>query len=176
MTTDEKVVQFPRTATAALVDVVTGRDLMDEERIERAVAELSPREVVAFCLGAEEVKRRAAIAVRMAESRIVGEGILSPGERWDSPDGREFFWTGDRRREVADPEGLKAALEPLVVGAGELLRRAFSAAFKPMPPKVYLIELDKVARFSDEADKTIRSFVEWKEGPPHLRLVEEKPR
>jgi hypothetical protein len=148
----------------------------DEEELEGLVASLQKEEVVAFTLGAENVKKLAGMAQKMGESRIIGEQILTTGEVWTSSDNREFMWTGDRRREVADPENLRDALAPILAGAGELVRRAFTAAFKPQPPKVYLIELDKVARFSDDAEQTIRSFVEWKEGPAHLRPVEERPR
>jgi hypothetical protein len=168
------VVKFPA-LTPDPVAYVVG-NVLDEEAVEGFVAGLPAESVVAFCLGAEQVKRQAAMAQRMAESRIVGEQILGGGQVWTAPDSREFMWTGERHREVPDPAGLKAALAPIVARAGELARRAYGAAFKPQPDKTYLTELDKIARFSDDAEQTIRSFVTWKEGPPHLRPVEEKPR
>lgn len=175
MTTDEKITKFPALAPDPLA-YIAGH-VLDEEEIEAFVAGLPAESVVEFCLGAEMVKKQAAAAMKMAESRIVGEQLLTTGEIWNSPDGREFMWTGDRRREVTDPSGLKSALWEIAEGAGTLALRAFQAAFKPQPDKVYLTELDKVARFAgEEAERTIRSFTEWKEGPPHLREVEEKPR
>lgn len=148
--------------------------LSDEEQVERFVAQLPKEQVVAFTLRAEQIKKAAAMAQKMGESRIVGDQILGGGELYEDETGREWMWTGDRKREVKDPAGLKAALESIVAVSGILAQRAFKAAFKPMPDKVYLTELDRISKFAPEAEDIVRDFATWTESAPHLRPVEEK--
>jgi hypothetical protein len=110
----------------------------------------------------------------MGESRIVGDQLLTTGEVWADEHGDEYFWTGERHREVTDPAGLKAALEPYIAAAGVLALRAFKNAFKPQPDRTYITELERIAKFAPETEPVIRDFTRWKEGPCHLRPIEEK--
>lgn len=144
----------------------------DDEAIERWAADLSREEVVATLHAVSELRRALGVGEKMLKARIVGDGILATSEVWTAPDGTDFMWAGDRERVCSDAAGLRAALTALSLTG--MAQRALAAAFKEQPLKVYLTELDKVARFGgDDAEKTIRSYVSWKEGAPKLRALEE---
>lgn len=149
----------------------------DDESIEAYVDSL-PREAVVLSLHtATRIRRALSQFEKMATSRIEGEQILSQAEVWTAPDGKDYFWSGDRHREVKEPAPLKTALTALSSQWGTLAKRALAAAFKPQDDKVYLTELDKIVKYAvndDEVIQTIKSFVTWTDGYPHLRPVEEE--
>jgi hypothetical protein len=145
----------------------------DDEAIERWTADLPRERVVESLHAVTELRRALAVAEKMLKSRVIGDAILSTAEVWTAPDGRDFMWAGDRERVCANPDGLRAALEDIVVSAQA--NRALKQAFKDQPPKVYLTYLDQVAKFGgDEVERTIRSFVTWKESAPKLRALDEE--
>lgn len=145
----------------------------DDDAIEARVADL-PREQIVGALHLATTLRKALQQFeKMAQSRIETDGILTVGETWIAPDGAEFFWAGDRHREVADPEGLRQALQALALTG--LAERAARNAFKP-ELKVYLRELDEIVKFGPaEAKDVISDFTKWKEGPRKLRPLGEEP-
>jgi hypothetical protein len=149
----------------------------DDEAIEAYIDRLPRERVVEALYIASRMRKTLYAFEKMATSRIVADGILSSGETWEAPDGVAYFWGGDRHREVTDPAALKQALIDLSAGWGIIASRALAAAFKPMPDKVYLLELDKIKKYEDdEVERTIRNFTKWAETAPKLRPVEEEKR
>ncbi len=147
----------------------------DDDEGEARVAALDAGQVVAVLHNVTELARTLRVADRMLRSRIVADGLLSAGETWTAPDGSEFMWGGDRERVCGDPAALRDALHRL--GLTGLAERALWAAFKEQPLKVYFTDLDRVAKFGgEEAERTIRSFVTWKEGAAKLREIGEEGR
>ena len=142
--------------------------------IEAWIAALPAEAVVLLSWQLDDFARRVRQAQKMAQGRIVAEGILASGQVWTAPDGVGFFWGGDRHREVADPAGLRAALLDLLSEKPSVIATlALGAAFKPQPDKVMLTELDRIVKFGPaEAEGIVRSFTAWKEGGPKLRPVE----
>ena len=143
----------------------------DADDIETWVAALPASGVVSVLYDVTELRRALYEAEKMLRSRIVAEEILTVSETWTAPNGRGFMWAGDRERKVADPEGLRAALAALNLEG--LAYRAFKAAFKT-ETKVYVSELDKIARWDARAEPIVRDFATWREGPPKLRALEEE--
>lgn len=147
----------------------------DSDAIEAWVADLPANRVAEVLFAVTELRRALYEGEKFLKSRITAESILSSAEVWTAPDGRDYMWAGDRERVVTDPAGLRAALDGLVVNP--TARRALAQAFKEQSPKVYLTHLDTVARYGgDEVERTIRSFVTWKEGAPKLRALDEEGR
>lgn len=149
--------------------------LSDDEDIERYIAALPANEVAACLYIVSETRRRLYQAERMLKSRIVAEQILSSAEVWTSPDGRDFMWVGDRERVCSDPAALREQLSELPLSV--VAKAALVRAFKEMPLKVYLTEIDKIEQWGGpEASRIIRSFIYWKEGSPKLRSLDEDGR
>lgn len=145
----------------------------DSEEIEKYVSDLPAERIVDVLHTVADLRKTLAIAEKMLCSRIEADGILGTGVLWTAPDGHEYMWAGDRRRECADPEGLRAALAPIVAQSqSPLASRALKAAFKT-ELKTYISELDKVVKFAPDAESTVRDFVGWREGPRKLRPIEE---
>lgn len=150
----------------------------DDDAIEAWVDRLPRERVVEALHIATKMRRMFSAFEKMATSRIVADQIMAHGETWAAPDGIEYFWGGDRHREITDPAALKQALIDLSGNWGIIASRALAAAFKPQPDKVYLSELDRITKFSmdEESERTIRSFTKWVEGNAKLRPVEEEQR
>lgn len=144
----------------------------DDDAIEAWAASLPADEVVFALHLVTQLARGLRVGEKMLKSRVAAETLLSQGESWTAPDGREYVWAGDRERVVSDPVALRMALEAL--GLGVIAERELHQSFKEQPPKVYLTHLDAVAKFGgDEVEKVIRSFVQWKETAPKLREIGE---
>ena len=148
--------------------IVAAFERSDDASIAEWVNGLPAERVVETLLAVTELRRALYVGEKALRTRIGGEELLSIGEPWTAPDGRSFFWAGDRERVCSDPSALRAALAELPLS--KVARLALAAAFKEQPLKTYFTELDKVAQFGgNEAERTIRSFVSWREGPPKLR-------
>lgn len=161
--------------TVTNTDLTFDVPLDDDEAVEAWVDRLPRERVVEALHVATKMRKMFSQFEKMVTSRIVADGIMSSGETWTGPDGVDYFWGGDRHREVTDPAALKQALIDLSAGWGIIASRALAAAFKPMPDKVYLSELDRITKYeSDEVSLTVRNFTKWVEGGPKLRPVEEE--
>lgn len=145
----------------------------DDEAIERWTADLPAGRVVESLHAVTELRRALGVAEKMLKSRVIGDALLSSAEVWTAPDGRDYMWAGDRERVCSDPAALRAELNSIVVDPQA--KRALAQTFKDQPLKVYLTHLDQVAKFGgDEVERTIRSFVTWKESAPKLRALDEE--
>ena len=142
----------------------------DEDSLEALVAQMNHTDLKAFLAGAEQIRKLASSAVKMAESRVVAESVLATGEMVEFG-GREYFWGSDRRGEVGDPLGFKVALYELLPQMDTLAKRALLAAFKEQGPKVYLTEIARLKKFAPFARGLIDDFVTYKDTPPHLKPV-----
>jgi hypothetical protein len=143
----------------------------DDESLEALVAQMNHTQLKAFLAGAEQIRKLATSAVKMAESRVVGEQVLAVGEMVEF-NGREYFWGSDRRGEVADPLGFKVALYELLPEMDTLAKRALLAAFKDQGPKVYLTEIARLKKYGPKsAGVIVEDFVTYKDTPPHLKPV-----
>jgi hypothetical protein len=165
---------MPSTAGKALMTATESFDLAfmekaDDDAIESYVADLPAHRVVETLHLISTLRRALSTAEKMATSRIDVEHILTTGEVWAAPDGHEFMWTGDRRRECTDPHALRTMLSSLELPA--LAQRALKSAFKT-EIKTYLTELDNIVRFAPETEDLVREFTTWKEGPKKLRPLD----
>lgn len=144
----------------------------DEDSLEALVATLTHQDLTAFLVQSEQIRKLAAQAVKFAESRVVAESVLSGGEVYVGPDGVERMWGGDRKRECSDPEQLRQLLhEQSREWGSTLAKRALLAAFKT-ETKTYMTSLDQIMKWEPMARDLIDDWVQWKEGNPHLRLVD----
>lgn len=144
----------------------------DDDAIEAWASALPAEGVVPALHSVTQLAKALRVADKMLRSRIVSESILSAGEAWTAPDGREFVWAGDRERVCGDPTSLRTQLASLPLGT--LALKALAHAFKDQEPRLYFTYLDQVAKFGgEEAERVIRSFVTWKETAPKLREIGE---
>lgn len=147
----------------------------DDDTIERWVAELPADDVAAVLLFVERLRRTLYATEKVIASRIEAEAILSSAEVV-TIDHRDYMWSGDRHREVTNPKALYDSLHALA-REGRLpviAMRSLREAFVEQGPKPYLQKLDVLARYSEEAAQIIRDFTNWREGPPHLRPLDEE--
>jgi len=160
------------TLTTEQLATIASETFDDQSALENYIADL-PAERVPLVLARTMALRRWLQQIeKMAESRMGLDQILTSGEFWTDPDTAvEFMFTGDRKREVKDPEGLRAALAEIVMRP--LADRAYRAAFR-VKVEVMLRELDEMVKFAPQTGDIVRDFTAWKEGPLHLRPVEEK--
>src|SRR5512135_1496894 len=148
----------------------------DDDLIEKWVAELPREDVAAVLLFVERLRRALYASEKQLASRIEAEAILSSAEVV-TIDGKDFMWAGDRHREVTNPKALYDSLHALA-REGRLpviAMRSLREAFVEQGPKAYLQKLDALARYSEEAAQIIRDFTNWREGPPHLRPLDDEP-
>jgi hypothetical protein len=147
----------------------------DDDSLEALVAQLNHSDLKAFLAGAEQIRKLAASAVKMAESRIVAEQVLAVGELVEF-NGRELVWTTDHKRECSDPEQLKQLLhEQSREWNSTLAKRALLAAFKT-ETKTYMTSLDQITKWEPMAEPLVKDWVAWKDSPPHLKPVEPEGR
>jgi len=139
---------------------------------EALVAMLSPEQLPYEMLHAQQNAAFYRELVERLEQRITTEKVLTIGEVWSDPDGREHCWTTERTREVIDADLLRDVLYALPDASASLVRISLRAAFEEQPPKVYLSHLDRAAQFSREVKRTVHSFTRWKESRPRLRALD----
>lgn len=154
MMTDTALALTPKDVAAISTEV-------DPQAVEAFVNALSPEEVALFLIRAEAAKRLVARAAKLAEARLIADGLtgltVTDGDR-------RYEFRPDRKREVPDLAGLLTALEARGVTIRRLAEFLGHDAVRITPLKA--------AGFGDLLDE----FSAWVNTPPKLLEVDEKGR
>lgn len=147
---------------------------ISEEDLIKKIISLAPADLPGVTLHIralrETLKRLEDVAEASCGDKWSEIGLLDGA--WKSPDGSYYKYHGAFKREVADPDGLRAALVEAIkekqdTGAAPLLRDAFR-----VKTEVLQTPLSTLEKMSSRYEDIIKDFRRWHEGPKHLTKIE----